>query len=55
MKWGNVFHYYLCCHIYYCILYNKKANEKPEKKTEPNRGNTIVSHPLSVVYLEKSR
>ena len=36
MKWGNVFHYYLCCHIYYCILYNEKANEKPQKnRTEP--------------------
>ena len=32
MKWGNVFHYYLCCHIFYCILYNKKADEKPKKK-----------------------
>ena len=35
MKWGNVFQHYLCCHIYYCILYNKKADEKP--KTKPNQ------------------
>ena len=31
MKWGNVFHYYLCCHNYYCILYNEKADEKPNR------------------------
>ena len=39
MKWGNVLHNYLCCHTYYFLLYNEKADEKP-KKTEPNRGNT---------------
>ena len=39
MKWGNVSHHYLCCHIYYIIFYNEKADEKP-KKTELNRGNT---------------
>ena len=32
MKWGNVFYYYLCCHIYYCIPYNEKSDEKPQKK-----------------------
>ena len=32
MKWGNVSHHYLCCHIYYYILYNEKADEKPKKK-----------------------
>ena len=32
MKWGNVFHHYLCCHIHYCILHNEKADEKPQKK-----------------------
>ena len=42
MKWGNVSHYYLCCHIYYYILYNEKADEKPKKKTELNRGNTFL-------------
>ena len=35
MKWGNVSHHYWCCHIYYYILYNEKADEKPKKK--PNR------------------
>ena len=41
MKWGNVFHYYLCYYINYCILYNEKADEKlKKKKTEPNCGNT---------------
>ena len=36
MRWGNVFYNYLCCHIYYCILYNEKADEKPKKnRTEP--------------------
>ena len=36
MKWGNVLDHYLYFHIYYCILYNEKADEKPKKnRTEP--------------------
>ena len=42
MKWGNVSHHYWCCHIYYYILYNEKADEKPKKK--PNR--TVATLPL---------
>ena len=32
MKWGNVFHHHLCCHIYYCILYNEKSDEKLKER-----------------------
>ena len=39
MKWGYVGYHFLYCYINYCILCNKKANEKQEKK-ELNHGNT---------------
>ena len=45
MKWGNVSHHYLCCHIYYYILYNEKAEEKPKKnRTEPWQQHTFTIH-----------
>ena len=40
MKWGYVSYHFLYCYINYCILCNKKADEKRKKKTELSCGNT---------------